>query len=1354
MSSRWPGSLINKTAPTSSGGGVQDSAPGVWTLDQINPYIATQTWPGTGTPDPQFQYVTALLHGDGTNGGQNNTFLDSSINNFTITRNGNTTQGSFSPYGSLWSNYFNGSSYLTVPSSTSLQLSGSAYTIEAWTNFSALGNSGAQSTILQKGRSGAGNEEYGFYIIFTGGSYYLQLELSSNGSSVTDYRSTAIPNPLNSWNHCAVSVSGTTAYFWFNGVAYGTATVTSTFNTGTQVLSIGSNSVGTDGLTTGYISNLRIVKGTALYTSAFTPSTTPLTAVSGTSLLTCQSNRFIDNSSNNATITANGTPSVQRFSPFQNLATYQTAKIGGSGYFDGSGDYLTVPTSTSLNASGDFTAECWFNTSTVTNASQPTLFAIGSDSSGLVVTFYTGAFYCYFGAVGGLFTSVTPPLNQWVHLAWVRSSGTHTLYINGVSKATSTQAGTITSTGGLAIGKTTSSGSSYDYFVGYVSDFRYNNTTALYTAAFTPPTAPLTPVTNTQLLTSMTNGSIYDNAAMNDLETVGSAQISTSVVKYGTGSIATSAAGNYLSAPSTPNMVLLGNFTIEAWVYPTATAGSSNSEIAGYGASGQLDGWHFYQLATTNYLGFGLNYSGVIVSSSIAIPLNTWSHVAVSRVGTTYLLFINGNQVGTATSSTTQSTNASDKLYIGTASYDQTAARSFIGYIDDFRITNGYARYWFNFQPPTAAYPNYGGTLQLTYDPYFENTTLLLNGEGTNGAQNNTFLDSSTNNFTITRNGNTTQGSFSPYGSLWSNAFNGTNQYCTIANSSALDQVGDYTQEGWFFVSASSSFYPIGFKDVTGYYYIAPYAGNWTANKHNVSTPITGPAVQLNQWTHVALTRSGSTVRLFVNGTLVGSTTEASNVSGTGTFYFASSVPAGGYFFSGNISNYRILSGVCLYTTNFTPPTGNLTAISGTCLLLAQSNRFIDNSSNNFTVTPVNGPQISRLAPFNPTAPYSTSVIGGSGYFDGSGDYLSVPNSSALDLSADFTIDCWYYGSTLSGEQCIFHNYNADQRGIAFNVNGVYPRILAGNGSWFVVLDSSIGIKANTWNYIAATRSGSTWTVWVNGVSGGTASSSSTPSFTTDPATIGRFTSALPLALSGYVSDLRVVKGTALTITVPTAPLTAVSGTSLLTNFTNAGIPDLAMQNNLETVGNAQVSTSVKKYGTGSLAFSASGNYLQQSSNQGFSFGTGAFTIEFWVYMTTVNTSNFFFQISDTAGGFKASSTNTICFYSNPGASDPGMTLIAGNTSAQGSGGFPVVNTWYHFAIVRNGTTTTLYKDGTSYLSLTDSANYTTPYIVIGNGYQTSRNGVIGYIDDLRITKGLARYTANFTPPTAALPTY
>jgi hypothetical protein len=73
-------------------------------------FLANKLNKGAGAPAPttdaQFNYVTMLLHGDGTNGTQNNTFVDSSTNNFTVTRAGNPTQGTLSPYGSNWSNSF------------------------------------------------------------------------------------------------------------------------------------------------------------------------------------------------------------------------------------------------------------------------------------------------------------------------------------------------------------------------------------------------------------------------------------------------------------------------------------------------------------------------------------------------------------------------------------------------------------------------------------------------------------------------------------------------------------------------------------------------------------------------------------------------------------------------------------------------------------------------------------------------------------------------------------------------------------------------------------------------------------------------------------------------------------------------------------------------------------------------------------------------------------------------------------------------------------------------------------------------------------------------------------------------
>ena len=93
-----------------------------------------------GANDPYFYYNTLLLPGNGTNGGQNNTFLDSSSNNFTITRNGNTTQGTFSPFSQTgWSNYFDGSGDSLSLSSTALNLGSNNFTVEAWVYTNATG---------------------------------------------------------------------------------------------------------------------------------------------------------------------------------------------------------------------------------------------------------------------------------------------------------------------------------------------------------------------------------------------------------------------------------------------------------------------------------------------------------------------------------------------------------------------------------------------------------------------------------------------------------------------------------------------------------------------------------------------------------------------------------------------------------------------------------------------------------------------------------------------------------------------------------------------------------------------------------------------------------------------------------------------------------------------------------------------------------------------------------------------------------------------------------------------------------------------------------------------------------------
>jgi hypothetical protein len=639
-------------------------------------FAASKTDGSSELPDPQFNYVTMLLHGDGTNGAQNNTFLDSSTNNFTITRNGNTTQGSFSPYGSNWSNYFGGSSdWLTLPSNAAWTL-GSTFTIEAWVNPAVF--SANAKRICQ---SDAG----------------LDLSVGSTGLINFNAATTTTALSLNVWSHVAFVCNSGTSTLYINGVASGfTGTNTGVNVAGTSTLTVGTYQTNSGYAWQGYISNFRIVKSSAVYTSNFTPSTTPLTAITNTQLLTCQSNRFVDNSSNAFTVTAAGAPSVQRFNPFGTSTAYSTSVIGGSGYFDGTGDYLDT-TLTSTLGTGNFTVECWFNNADLVN--QP-IFSIGSFASGIDVRISESApskldVICY-----GSFKSATFTFsNAWQHLAIVRNSGTTTIYLNGslfvaAFADTNNYLGNLLRIGGLQAG-----GATRSHFLGYISNFRITNT-AVYTTTFTPSTTPLTAISGTQFLSNMTNGAIFDNAMMNDLETVGNAQISTSVVKYGTGSLYFDGSGDNLFAPTTPNLVLgTGDFTIEFWINLASNL-VNFAKIIQMGTTGNA--FTIETQSSTNVLTVTNFTSTVYFASSTALTNNTWIHVAVTRSSGTIRLFQNGIQTGSSV--TTVDFLNTGGVYIGQSSLG-TAMN---GYLDDLRITKGYARYTANFTPPTAAFPNTG----------------------------------------------------------------------------------------------------------------------------------------------------------------------------------------------------------------------------------------------------------------------------------------------------------------------------------------------------------------------------------------------------------------------------------------------------------------------------------------------------------------------------------------------------------------------------------------------------------------------------------------------------------------------
>jgi hypothetical protein len=706
MSMRYPGGLIASSP-------VNAAYPsGVWTQAQTQPYAAQNVW----MRDQYWPYTSLLLQGNGTNGAQNNTFLDSSTNNFTITRNGNTTQGSFTPYeaNGYWSNYFDGSSILTFASSTNYAPGAGEFCLECW--FMPTSTSGDRWLI------GNRNGNYvPFAINYPANSYpgTLLFYISSNGSSWDIVNGTTVSGvSANQWNHFALVRNSSNQFIvYINGVGTTIATNAANFSSA-QPFYVGGSPSGSDADFIGYISNARFVKGSSVYSGNFTPSTSPLTAITNTQLLTSQSNRFLDNSSNAVTPTLTGTPSVQAFQPFPGATTWSGSVLGGSGYFDGSGDYLGLTNSGAFDMNTSFTLELW---SYQTASGNYGSLGVGggaaswSTSNGhewLVLANYSGTLYFQYNAGGspGQLTSTGAPINQWNHIAVGFNGTTASVWLNGTRVATGNISITLPTTRNiLNIGNLPSLDAP---FIGYMSNVRIVRGTDVYgvsNTSITIPTTPLTAITNTSLLTNFTNAGIFDSAMMNDLETVGNAQVSTSVVKYGTGSMAFDGNGDYLQGPNSPLWDFgSGDLTIECWVYPTANAPANDAEIVSYGQPTTLNGWHFglTGTGTVNRLFFGLNYSGYLLTSTGTVSLNTWTHIAVTRNGNNWRLFINGTQDGSTTSSSTATVNTSCLLYVGTGSYAPgNTARSITGNVDDLRITKGAARYIGNFTPPVARMP-------------------------------------------------------------------------------------------------------------------------------------------------------------------------------------------------------------------------------------------------------------------------------------------------------------------------------------------------------------------------------------------------------------------------------------------------------------------------------------------------------------------------------------------------------------------------------------------------------------------------------------------------------------------------
>lgn len=668
-------------------------------------------------------------------------------------------------------------------------------------------------------------------------------------------------------------------------------------------------------------------------------------------------------------------------------------------------------------------------------------------------------------------------------------------------------------------------------------------------------------------------------------------------------------------------------------------------------------------------------------------------------------------------------------------------------------------------------------------------TSLLMTTDGSAGNNQDDITDAAGNHTSnITVNGDIYAGTFSPYrhGGYSLDIGSGSSYVYTSNHSDFAFGTGYFSVEAWI---NFSSFTNSGFTNTQnststaslGQWYVVfisstviRMGGHGAPNY----TDATVAEMTVGNWHHVILKRDGNGFKVFVDGT------EATSYSSTGTavasqnFSSSSGTLTVGYSAGtgpalGKIADFRILKGGAASTST---PTERLTEIANTVLLTGHTTRIIDQTGTH-TLTPTGTVAVSPSGPHDYQG-YLASIRGGSLYFDGSGDYLDFSGGTSLDLDGtDFTIEAWFYRTSTSSSQMLC-NFALPHTTIAISLNrtgggDTYVYLGDGGANWSsgsspnINTGSTNPLRANEWNHIALVRSGTgtgsqVVTLYHNGVSTGT--TTTVPSGMTGNLRIGAYshpTATTGEFFGGYISDFRVAKEAVYTgaFTPPSGPLTTTGGTypsttnvdtsitsELLLSGTDAHVLDKSQNINLKLFGTAAAVTSASSPTPPNNTNISSQNSIFLDGNSDYVIGTvpdmsGTWTVEFWAYSTSAG-------VQQSMVSFHSGSVSGI----NISKSSSNYLVVDNGVNAQSAFTGAVIpsNSWSHIAVVRNGTTTTGYINGSSVGSHSFTPS-TVNSILVGRYNSSPSFYFSGYIQDLRVSVGKARYTSNFTVPSSPL---
>jgi hypothetical protein len=367
----------------------------------------------------------------------------------------------------------------------------------------------------------------------------------------------------------------------------------------------------------------------------------------------------------------------------------------------------------------------------------------------------------------------------------------------------------------------------------------------------------------------------------------------------------------------------LGDFTVEFHVYFSASTGFRGLVTH----FGDAPGGFYVQLdGDLDLLEFGYGEAGAIRSESWTPTNDTWYHIAVSRKADVIYLFVDGVELGTGAANTLNFRGGILPVVIGALRND--ALRPLDGNIGAVRITKGVGRYDAGFTPPSVFYPLQGPTTN-PIDPDFSSVVLLLDFEGAGESQNTTDLsDSGHTDIWVGADCVIADDVQYLLQNTLRNTGGGSDGYLKFADSADWDfGTGDFTVEFAFQTNNYGSNQVIigndDGVDVGWQFHISSTDSFRWSNETNVLIDYTHGLTVVLDWLHMAISRSGTTTRMFLNGVKVAEITDTSDYSGSAIDLFVATWPRtpGSLGLLGNIGQLRITKGVARYTANFTPPT-------------------------------------------------------------------------------------------------------------------------------------------------------------------------------------------------------------------------------------------------------------------------------------------------------------------------------------------------------------------------------------------------------------------------------------------------